>query len=123
MVYLFVGIGGIIGSIIRYVLSNAVSDLWNSSFPYGTLFVNLTGSFLLGWVTNKLVALKKLPPHLLTALTTGVIGSYTTFSSFCLETIKLMEAGNYLFSFLYIVISLLGGLLFVRMGLKMGEQR
>lgn len=122
MVYLFVGIGGMIGSVIRYLLSTAAAGLMDETFPFGTLFVNLTGAFLLGWITNKFVSLKKLPPLLLTALTTGVIGSYTTFSTFCLETIKLMEQGQYLFSFLYILISLLGGLLFVRIGLKMGEQ-
>ncbi|MED4204037.1 fluoride efflux transporter CrcB [Neobacillus mesonae] len=122
MVYLFVGIGGIIGSVIRYLLSTAVAGFMDETFPFGTLFVNLTGAFLLGWITNKFVSLKKLPPLLLTALTTGVIGSYTTFSTFCLETIKLMEQGQYLYSFFYILISLLGGLLFVRIGLKMGEQ-
>ncbi|MCM3568868.1 fluoride efflux transporter CrcB [Neobacillus mesonae] len=122
MVYLFVGVGGMVGSIIRYLLSMAAISLWSSEFPFGTLFVNITGAFLLGWITNKFVLLKKLPPQILTALTTGIIGSYTTFSTFCLETVRLMNEDQYLFSFLYILISLLGGLVFVRIGLKMGEQ-
>lgn len=121
MVYLFIGIGGMIGSILRYLLSHIIPQIWGGDFPWGTLIINLSGSFFLGWITNKLVVLKKLPPQLLTALTTGVIGSYTTFSTFCLETVQLMEAGKYYLSLLYIVLSLMGGLLFVRIGLEIAE--
>lgn len=121
MVYLFVGIGGMVGSLLRYFLSTAVTEICSTAFPFGTLIINLSGSFLLGWISNHFVILKKLPPQLLTGLTTGVIGSYTTFSTFCLEAIQLMEAGKYFLSFAYIVISLLGGLIFVRIGLKIGK--
>ncbi|GHH98356.1 fluoride efflux transporter CrcB [Neobacillus kokaensis] len=123
MTYLFVGVGGMIGSIIRYILSTTAEEFGSSNFPYGTLLVNLSGAFLLGWITKKFVNLKKIPPQVLTALTTGVIGSYTTFSTFCLETIRLMQEGDYLFALLYILISLFGGLFFVRIGLKLGESR
>src|SRR6476660_2371520 len=83
LVYLLVGIGGVIGSLLRYLVSMLSMNLWGEGFPISTLLINLTGSFLLGVVTSRLVIPKKLHPHLLTALTTGVIGSYTTFSTFC----------------------------------------
>lgn len=122
LVYLFVGIGGVIGSLLRYLLSNLILNIWGEGFPIGTFLINLSGAFLLGLITSSLVIPKKLHPNLLAAISTGVIGSYTTFSTFCLETVQLIESEHYFKGFLYIFISLLGGLLLVRMGNQLGEQ-
>jgi CrcB protein len=122
MVYLLVGIGGVVGSVLRYLLSILAMNLWGVGFPIGTLFINLTGSFLLGLVTSQLVIPKKLHPHLLTALTTGVIGSYTTFSTFSYETVHLIESKEYLVGFIYLFISIIGGLFFVRIGIDFRKQ-
>jgi CrcB protein len=118
LVYLLVGIGGVVGSLLRYLLSILAMNFSGAGFPIGTLFINLTGSFLLGWVTSQFVIPKKLHPYLLTGLTTGVIGSYTTFSTFCYETVHLIESKEYLWGFLYMFISLVGGLFFVRIGMS-----
>lgn len=123
MVYFFVGIGGIIGSMLRYILSILAVDIWGKGFPLGTLLINLSGAFILGWLTSRLVVPKKLPPSLLTALSTGVIGSFTTFSTFCIETVNLIESAHYIKGFLYMILSLLGGLFFVRLGINLGEQQ
>lgn len=123
MVYFFVGIGGIVGSMLRYILSILAVDIWGKGFPLGTLLINLSGAFILGWLTSRVVVPKKLPPYLLTALSTGVIGSYTTFSTFCMETVNLIESADYIKGFFYIIISLIGGLFFVRMGMNLGEQQ
>ena len=122
LVYLLVGIGGVIGSLLRYLVSMLSMNLWGEGFPISTLLINLTGSFLLGVVTSRLVIPKKLHPHLLTALTTGVIGSYTTFSTFCYETVYLLETKEYLLGFFYMFISLVGGLFFVRGGMRFRKQ-
>jgi len=121
LVYIFVGLGGVAGSLLRYFLSILSAHFWGSEFPIGTLFINLTGSFFLGWMTNSLVVPKKLHPYFLTALTTGVVGSYTTFSTFCYEMVHLFETRKYLFGLLYMIISLFGGLFFVKAGRKISE--
>lgn len=123
LVYLLVGIGGILGSVLRYFIAMAASGLWGSGFPIGTVVINLTGSFFLGWFSSKFIMPQKLPPYILTAISTGVIGSYTTFSTFCLETVNLMEAGEQLKALLYLLISLVGGLLFVKFGMRFGNQQ
>lgn len=123
LVYFFVGLGGMAGSLLRYLLSILAVHFWGNEFPIGTLFINLTGSFFLGWMTTALVIPKKLHPYLLSALTTGVIGSYTTFSTFCYETVHLFETKEYLFGFLYMFISLIGGLFFVRAGRKISKRQ
>jgi CrcB protein len=121
LIYFFVGLGGIAGSLLRYFLAFLAIEFWRGDFPAGTLMINLTGSFFLGWITSKFTVPKKLPPQLLTALTTGVIGSYTTFSSFCFDTVELIQSNDFLLAFLYIFISLLGGLFFVKIGITVGE--
>lgn len=121
MVYLFVGLGGIAGSLLRHFLSAIAGHFGGEEFPIGTLLINLSGAFLLGWVSTRLVISKKLPPYLLTALTTGVIGSYTTFSTFCYETVYLFDTGEFLFGFLYLFVSLFGGLFFVSAGMQLSK--
>jgi fluoride exporter len=108
---------------LRYILSILAVDIWGKGFPLGTLLINLSGAFILGWLTSRLVVPKKLPPSLLTALSTGVIGSFTTFSTFCIETVNLIESAHYIKGFLYMILSLLGGLFFVRLGINLGEQQ
>ncbi|MBI0575945.1 fluoride efflux transporter CrcB [Neobacillus cucumis] len=122
MVYLFVGMGGIIGSLLRYGLSLLAVNIWGERFPIGTLLINLTGAFLLGWFTSRFGQSKKLHPYFITAFSTGVVGSYTTFSTFCLETVRLMEAEAYIKGLIYVLFSLFGGLLFVKMGQNFGNE-
>jgi CrcB protein len=122
LIYLFIGIGGIVGSLLRYCLATVTSYLWNEDFPLGTLLINVTGAFLLGWFTNRFVVRQKLHPYFLTAFTSGVVGSYTTFSTFCVDTVKLIEQGAYISGLLYMAASLFGGLLFVKLGMRLGEK-
>lgn len=121
--YLLVGIGGITGSLLRYSLSLLTVQLWGEGFPIGTIMINLSGSFLIGWFTSKYVASKKLSPSIISFFSTGCIGSFTTFSTFSLESILLIAAGLYLKAFVYVIVSLFGGLFFVKLGLNLGAQR
>jgi CrcB protein len=122
LIYFLVGLGGVVGSLLRYLLSVFAVVVWGKEFPIGTLLINLTGSFLLGFMTNHVVSSNKIHPYLFTALTTGVIGSYTTFSTFCFETVHLLETGKYIFGFLYLIVSLFGGLFLVKAGMLLSEQ-
>ncbi|CRK83745.1 fluoride efflux transporter CrcB [Neobacillus massiliamazoniensis] len=123
MLYLFIGIGGIIGSMLRYLVSIIAVQIWGKDFPLGTLLINLSGSFFLGWFTSAIVNQKKMHPYILTAISTGIVGSYTTFSTFCFETVHLFQMENYLKAFFYLLLSLFGGLFFVRLGVNVGEQQ
>ncbi|CEG27491.1 fluoride efflux transporter CrcB [Bacillus sp. B-jedd] len=119
MAYLYVGIGGVIGSLLRYSFSFLHSS--ESIMPYGTLLVNLIGSFILGWFAATLAKWPRIPKQLATGFTTGVIGSFTTFSAFCLDAINKIEAGHYLIAFLYVLISMGGGLIFAYAGTLAGS--
>jgi CrcB protein len=123
LLYLFIGIGGIIGSMLRYLVSILAVQIWGKDFPLGTLLINLSGSFFLGWFTSAIVNQKKMHPYILTAISTGIVGSYTTFSTFCFETVHLLQMENYLKAFFYLLLSLFGGLFFVRLGVNVGEQQ
>lgn len=122
LVYLFVGVGGVLGSLFRYLVSEMAINIWNPGFPFGTLIINLTGAFLLGWVTSRLITPGKFDHAILTAFSTGVIGSYTTFSTFCLETVRLLDSRAYFTGILYITLSLTGGLLLVHLGMQTGSR-
>lgn len=120
LLYFYIGLGGVAGSLFRYFLSFLTGIIWKVDFPLGTLIINISGAFILGWFTARYVMRQKLNPYFLTAFTSGVVGSYTTFSTFCTDTVKLVDHGAYGLSLLYILASLFGGLIFVRMGLRIG---
>lgn len=106
--YIFVGIGGLIGSLLRYGISLSIE--LDSSFPWETLFVNVTGSFLLSYILLGQFLRERLSTDLHRALTVGLLGSYTTFSTVMLETALLLKTSLFL-AFLYTLVSVLLSLL------------
>ena len=94
--YLIVTIGSGIGGFLRYVISDLVYKYTNSLFPYGTLTVNIIGSFLLGFILFYLDALKLISSEMRLFLTVGLCGGLTTFSTFSYETVKLIQNSEYL---------------------------
>lgn len=114
---LLVGAGGFIGSIFRYVTVLSVDRKFNAVFPYGTLTVNILGSFVLGFLM--VLFLKKTGTHPVEwklFLATGFCGGFTTFSAFAAENISLFEQKFPATAMLYIAISVTGGLLAVWAG-------
>jgi CrcB protein len=81
-----------VGAPVRYVVDQAIQHRWPGAFPAGTLTVNVTGSLVLGLLTG-LAAHHGLAPQAVTILGTGLLGGYTTFSTFSYETIRLLEDG------------------------------
>jgi len=90
---LFVALGGSAGAIARYCLGSFINGNVNGQFPYGTLFVNVTGSFIIGFLFAMFDRLS-LPNELKLLLITGFLGAYTTFSSYSLETVRLAMEGK-----------------------------
>jgi CrcB protein len=95
LAYLWISLGAIVGASARYFISRFIARSVTASFPYGTLLINITGSFLLGlflvWSTER--ALPDPRWRLLIAI--GFCGSYTTFSSYAFESFSLFEQGHY----------------------------
>jgi CrcB protein len=97
------------GAPLRYVVDQLVQRRRDGAFPAGTLTINVTGSLLLGLLTG-LAAHHGLPPQTLTVLGTGLLGAYTTFSTFTYETVRLLEDGALLEAALNVLVSLALGL-------------
>jgi CrcB protein len=105
---LWICLGGAAGTAARYLLSGWVANRYGSTFPLGTLSVNVIGSLLLGLLMQVALATQLLSPTLRLTLTTGVMGGFTTYSSFNYETLKLFQEGALLFGFLNVTVTLLG---------------
>jgi fluoride exporter len=120
MVYLYVGIGGAIGSILRYLVSY-LSLPTLDYFPVGTLFVNLLGAFVLGWFVTRVFPLASISNEIKTAISTGIIGSFTTFSTLSVEVIQFIQSGQYLWLFFYLSLSVIGGLILTAIGYSLGQ--
>lgn len=91
---LFVAAGGALGAVARYGLSGWVQSLSGGTFPWGTLVVNVLGCFLLGFVF-RVLQLSALSPAIRGAVTIGFLGAFTTFSTFGLETVGLLQDGRW----------------------------
>lgn len=91
MDYFWIGIGAAVGANGRYLVGQAVANRLGGSYPYGTLIVNVTGSFLIGLVMVVLTERMALESHWRLLLVVGVLGGYTTFSSFSNEAITLLQ--------------------------------
>lgn len=107
MIYLFIAIGGGLGALLRYIVTSQMTLWLGKDFPYGTLTVNLIGSFLLGLA---LAYSQQLPDNSHTFLKgffmVGLLGALTTFSTFSLDTVVLLQAGDYLKALMNIIFNL-----------------
>ncbi|HET6577904.1 MAG TPA: fluoride efflux transporter CrcB [Gemmatimonadales bacterium] len=102
----YIAVGSAIGGVGRYLLGGLVQRLAAGTFPAGTLFVNVTGSFLLGLILRYAIETPAVTPELRALLTVGLCGGYTTFSTFSYETVALVEDGDWTRAALYITLSL-----------------
>ncbi len=113
MSYLYVGLAGGLGAICRYVIGFYIAP--SSSFPFSTLLVNLIGCFALAFVLSRT---ERFSYKLRLALGTGFLGSFTTFSAFSVETILLVEQSEYALALIYLICSIIGGMISSNLGWK-----
>ncbi|WP_437515046.1 fluoride efflux transporter CrcB [Sorangium sp. So ce1099] len=106
--WFWIGLGGAVGTLARYGLSTWCQQRFGAGFPYGTLAVNVIGSFLLGVILQVAATTELLSPTLRLALSTGVMGGFTTYSSFNYETIKLFEEGAWWVGALNVLVTVAG---------------
>lgn len=117
---LAVGAGGVIGANARWAVGELATDVWPTAFPWGTLLINVTGSLILGlivswplrWTANAYARL---------VVATGILGAYTTFSTFMYETVRLVQHGDALIAVSYVASSLVLGLGAAALGIRAGR--
>jgi len=111
--YLIVALGSGIGGMLRYYISDFVQKNSSSLFPFGTLTVNIIGSFLIGLILFYLDSIKMISAEMRLFLTVGLCGGLTTFSTFSFETIKLIQDSEYLLAGTNVLLNVLVTLLAV----------
>ncbi len=118
---LAVAAGGALGSVLRFLTSATVVAHWPRHFYLATLLVNIIGCFLIGFLSAYFLLRTDIPVALRTGLTVGVLGGLTTFSSFSLEVLRLIEAGQFGVALSYLLGSVLGGLCAAWLGMTLAR--
>ena len=114
---LLIGVGGAAGAIFRFLLSRSLQAIAPFVFPIGTLAVNVLGSFCIGFLSVLL-----LKGEMRALLLVGLLGGFTTFSTFSLETLELWESGAGVRSVFYLLLSVAGGLFAAYSGVILGRK-
>jgi CrcB protein len=118
----YVAIGSALGGVSRYLLGGFVQRLLDTTFPAGTLLINVTGSFLLGLILRYAVETPTLTPEVRAFLTIGFCGGYTTFSTFSYETLELLRDGQWSRAGIYVAASVLLSLLGTFLGFALARE-
>ena len=118
---LFIGSGGFIGAILRAYISGVVNENVSHNIPFGTLMVNLLGSFILGSLFAYFTYTTMFSPHIKSMLSTGMMGALTTYSTFAMETFFLLNGGLYMMAISNMLLNLFGTILMAGAGFKLFE--
>lgn len=113
---IFIALGGLLGTLVRYWVSGLVARRYGETFPLGTLTVNLIGSFLAGAMYHLAEERFLLSPTLRTVILIGLLGGFTTFSSYGVQTFSLLRDGEFGLATLNVAVSNILGLLLVWAG-------
>jgi CrcB protein len=113
---------GTIGTLARYGLQGLVQTRMGTTFPWGTLVINLTGCLLLGFIGQLTLNRMIISSDMRIAIAIGFFGGYTTFSSFAWETAKLLETGEWLRATTYVALSVFAGLLLSVAGIRLANR-
>ncbi len=117
MVNIFIiGIGGFLGAIARYSVGLWIGERWGRSFPLGTFFINISGSFLIGLLMALFTERFMVNPQWRLMLVVGFLGAYTTFSTFEYETGALLKDGEWMIALLNVILSVVAGFVALKLG-------
>ncbi len=109
--YLAIAVGGVLGCWARYAMTNLVQGIYGRDFPYATLSINVLGSFLMGFLFIETLERLTVSSNIRIGILTGVIGGFTTFSTFAMESLLLVEQGEAGKGVLYVALSVGLGLM------------
>jgi CrcB protein len=121
VVYLVIGIGGILGANARYWVTGWAAQRFGTVFPYGTFIINVSGAIFLGFLMAFLQDRAFIHPNYRLFFATGFCGAYTTFSTFTYESLVLLQNGSFLLAFVNLFGSLLVGMVGVFLGFLIGK--
>ncbi len=116
---LMVALGGAVGALLRYGTNIALGSLWGTAFPYGTLFINISGCFVMGVIAGVGAFVWQWPEPIRVLVMVGILGGYTTFSAFSLDVLTLVDRGAPAAAIGYVLASVLGSLISVFSGLAL----
>jgi CrcB protein len=119
--YLIVALGGAVGSMLRFWAGGYVSSRLGTRFPYGTFVINITASFLIGFIMTLLAERTHWSPNWRYLIPIGFLGGYSTFSSFEYETFRVFQDGEFLIAGMNIALSVAVGLFSVWVGVISGR--
>jgi fluoride exporter len=120
--YLIIGAGAVLGANARYLLGNWVAEKWGTTFPYGTLIINATGSLILGVFLAVATERYLIDPRWRLFIAIGFLGAYTTFSTYTYESVRLLLDGNWGLGLLNLVGSNALGVLAAVLGIAIGRR-
>ena len=121
MTVLMIAVGGAAGAVSRYLVDVWVSERVASSFPWGTLVVNVSGSLVLGLLSALAIESSVLPANIRLPVMVGFVGAYTTFSTLMLESFRLVESGSAWIAVVNLFASVALGLLALVLGIAIGR--
>jgi CrcB protein len=119
--YLYIALGGALGSLARYLVASTIANRMGTRFPYGTLIVNITACVIIGFVLTLLGRQPELNPSLRYLIPIGFIGAYSTFSTFEWETFINLQSGAFLIAGFYVALSCVLGLAAVWCGVMLAR--
>jgi fluoride exporter len=111
-----ISLGAILGANTRYWIGTWAAEKFGSAFPYGTMIINLTGSFFIGFFLTLATERLALDPRWRYLVVVGFLGAYTTFSTFTFESFKLIDQGQWLLAFLNVLGSTVLGIILIGLG-------
>jgi fluoride exporter len=117
---LYIAVGGAIGAVLRFLISGLAYDIFGQDFPWGTMVVNMTGCFLIGFLVQMFESMT-ISPNMRMLVLVGGLGAFTTFSTYALESVNLLRDGQLPVALLNIAASTLLGILFVFLGMALAN--
>ncbi len=121
--YLAIALGGAIGACLRFALSDWMLHLFGRAFPFGTLLVNILGSFVIGLLYGLLITEQIAPNPWRIFVGIGVLGAFTTFSTFSMDTVLLLQQGDWFKAVANVVLNVVLCLTLAWLGLKLGSMK